>query len=63
VIFETAGEWGVEHLRESGEDAGDPEKIMGGEFTLNPKSCLNIPSCAYSPKESKVRIMKSADDE
>ncbi|MCX6656786.1 MAG: hypothetical protein NTY03_16955 [Candidatus Bathyarchaeota archaeon] len=48
----------VERMQEK-----DPEKIMGGEFTLNPKSCLNIPSCAYSPKESKVRIMKSADDE
>ena len=39
-----------------------PEKISG-EFTLNPKSCLNIPNYAYSPEEYKIRIMLSADDE
>jgi hypothetical protein len=47
----------VERMQEK-----DPEKIMGGEFALNPKSCLNIPSCTYSHKELKVRIMKSAGD-
>ena len=48
----------VERMQEK-----DPEKISGGEFTLNPKSCLNIPSYAYSHKAHKVRIMSSADDE
>jgi hypothetical protein len=38
------------------------EKISG-EFTLNPKSCLNIPSYAYSLEEHKIRIMLSADDD
>jgi hypothetical protein len=48
----------VERMQEK-----DPEKIMGGEFTLSPKSCLNIPRCTYSSKELKARIMKSPDDE
>ena len=47
----------VERMQEK-----DPEKIWG-DFTLNPKSCLNIPSHAYSPNEHKIRIMLSADDE
>ena len=48
----------VERMQEK-----DPEKTSGGEFALNLKSCLNIPSYAYSPKEHKARIMLSADDE
>ena len=48
----------VERMQEK-----DPDKISGADFILNVKSCLNIPNCAYSPLEPRVRVILSADDE
>ncbi|MCX6653568.1 MAG: hypothetical protein NTY03_00450, partial [Candidatus Bathyarchaeota archaeon] len=44
VIIETVGERGVEHLRESREDAGEgPRKNIGGRVYIKPKILFEHP--------------------
>ncbi len=47
----------VEWLQEK-----DPRHVYG-EFSVDPKSCVNVPISAYEDPSRKLRIMKSADDE
>ena len=41
----------------------DDDKIPGGDFVVNLKSGMNIPTDAYRREELKLRIMLSPDDE
>ena len=41
----------------------DADKVSVGEFSINLKSGVNIPTTGFPPADLKMRVMLSPDDE